>query len=60
MGGFMDNDVKYALLKLKSSVTFKKDLLKKGGLYPPQQEDLQIEIEILESAIKQIIEKFAE
>jgi hypothetical protein len=56
----MNNDVMYALLKLKSTVTFKKDLLKKGGLYPAQEEDLLIEIQILESAIRQIKEKFNE
>lgn len=55
----MDNDVIYAILKLKSSATFKKDLLKKGELFPAQEEDLQIEIQILESAIKQIKEKFS-
>ena len=56
----IDEDVLYALLKLKNTSTFYKDLLKKGGLYPPQEVDLEIEIKILDSAIHKIKSKFTE
>lgn len=52
------NEIQFALMILDERLEARKDLLKRGHLLPLQENNLETEIRLIESAIRQIKSKF--